>query len=30
VKEGLAKNAPFMYARQIAVPLQFMAFVDRK
>ena len=30
VKHGLAKNAPRLYARQIAVALEFTALVDRK
>ena len=29
VKLGLAKNAPLRCARQMAVALQYMAFVDR-
>ena len=29
VKHGLAKRAPRRWARQMAVALEFMAFVDR-
>ena len=30
VKQGLAKSAPFRWARQMAVALDALAFVDRK
>jgi hypothetical protein len=30
VKQGFAKSAPFLCARQMAVVLQPLAFVDRK
>ncbi len=29
VKHGLAKAAPFLWARQIAVAFEFFAFVER-
>jgi len=29
-KQGLAKQAPFLYARQAAVTLEAMALVERK
>ena len=30
VKQGLAKKAPFLCARQVAVTLQALALVERK